>query len=83
MVQFDCMQGMIASYVASSKGQEAIRNFLSSPDGQKTIDTFLATPQGQETARLVLSRALEGMDLPADVRAQVIAAAETNMAGRS
>ena len=76
MVQLDCMQGMIAGYVASPRGQEAIRNFLSSPEGKKTINTFLSTPEGQEAARLVLSRALDGLDLPADIRAKVLSALE-------
>jgi len=76
MVQLDCMQGMIAGYVTSPRGQEAIRNFLSSPEGKKTINTFLSTPEGQEAARLVLSRALDGLDLPADVRAKVLSAVE-------
>jgi hypothetical protein len=74
MVQLDCMQGMIAGYVASPKGQEAIRNYLISPEGQKTLDTFLSTPEGQKTAQLVLSRALEGTNLSAEVRAEVLAA---------
>jgi hypothetical protein len=68
------MQGMIAGYIASPQGQEAIRNYLSSPEGQKTIDTYLSTPEGQDMARLVLSRALEGTNLSADVRGQVLAA---------
>jgi hypothetical protein len=54
----------------------AIRNYLSSPEGKKTLDTYLSTPDGQEMARLVLSRALEGTNLSADVRAKVLAAVE-------
>jgi hypothetical protein len=76
MVQLDCMQGMIAGYVASPKGQEAIRNYLSSPEGQKTIDTFFSTPEGQEMGRLVLSRVLDGLNLPEDIKGQVLAAVE-------
>jgi hypothetical protein len=76
MVQLDCMQGMIAGYVSSPKGQEAIRTYLSSPEGKKTMETYLATPEGQETARLVLSRALDGLNLPAEVRLLVLAAVE-------
>ena len=76
MVQSDCMQGIIAGYVRSPRGQEAIRNYLSSPEGKKTIEAYLATPEGQETARFVLSRALEGLDLPADVKRTVLAAVE-------
>lgn len=76
MVQLDCMQGMIAGYIASPKGQEAIRNYLSSPEGKKTLDAYLSTPDGQEMARLVLSRALEGTNLSADVKVKVLAAVE-------
>ena len=76
MVQLDCMQGMIAGYVTSPKGQETIRKYLSSPEGRKTMETYLATPEGQETARLVLSRALEGLNLPAEIKAKVLAAVE-------
>jgi hypothetical protein len=76
MVQLDSMQGMIAGYIASPKGQMAIRNYLSSPEGKKTLDTYLSTPDGQEMARLVLSRALEGTNLSADVKVKVLAAIE-------
>jgi hypothetical protein len=74
MVQLDCMQGMIAGYIASPKGQAAIRNYLSSPEGKKTLDTYLSTPEGQDMAKLIMSRALEGTNLSADVRAKVLAA---------
>jgi len=74
MVQLDCMQGMIAGYITSPRGQEAIRNYLSSPEGKQTIDTYLSTPEGRQMAQLFLSRALEGLDLPADVRTQVLTA---------
>jgi hypothetical protein len=76
MVQLDCMQGMIAGYVASPKGQETIRNYLSSPEGKITMETYLSTPEGQEMARLVLSRVLDGTDLSADIKAKVLAAVE-------
>ena len=76
MVQFNGMQGMIAGYIASPQGQEAIRNYLSSPEGKKTLDAYLATPDGQDMAKLVLTRALEGTNLSAEVRAQVLAAVE-------
>ena len=72
----DCMQGMIAGYIASPKGQEAIRNYLSSPEGKKTMDTYLSTPEGQDMAKLVLARALEGTNISADVKAQILAALE-------
>jgi hypothetical protein len=76
MVQLDCMQGMIAGYIASPKGQETIRNYLSSPEGKKTMDTYLATPDGQQMAKLILSRALEGTNLPEEVREKLFAAVE-------
>ena len=79
MVKLDCMQGMIAGYVASPKGQAAIRNYLSSPEGKKTFNSYLSTPEGQEMALLVLSRALEGTTLSAEVRAMVLAAIEEKM----
>jgi hypothetical protein len=76
MVQLDCMQGMIAGYVASPKGQETIRNYLSSPEGKITMETYLSTPEGHEMAQLVLSRVLEGLNLPLDVKGKVLAAFE-------
>lgn len=72
----DCMQGMIAGYIASPKGQEAIRNYLTSPEGKKTMDTYLSTPEGQDMAKLILSRALEGTNISAEVKAQILAALE-------
>ncbi len=74
MVGLDCMQGMIAGYVRSPRGQEAIRNYLSSPEGKRTIDAYLSTPEGRQMACLLLSRAMEGLEMPADVRTQVLAA---------
>jgi hypothetical protein len=71
MVQIDYMQGMIAGYATSPKGQETIRKFLTSPEGQKTIDRYLATPEGQEMGRLLLTRALDCLDLPAPVKEQI------------
>ena len=76
MVQLDCMQGMIAGYVASPRGQETIRNYLSSPEGKITMETYLSTPEGQAMARLVLSRVLDGTNLSADIKAKVLAAVE-------
>ncbi len=77
MVKLDYMKGMIAGYVTSPQGQQAVRTFLASPDGQKTIDAFLATPGGQQTARLILSHALNGLDLPPDIKRQIRAALDT------
>ena len=76
MVKFDCMQGMIAGYAASSKGQEAIRSFLLSPEGQKTLDCYLATTDGQQMAKMIVTRALASLDLPGDVRDQLCRALE-------
>lgn len=76
MVELDCMKGMIAGYIASPKGQEALRNYLASPEGKETLDAYLSTPGGQEMAKLVLCRALEGTNLSPDIRAQVLAAVE-------
>jgi hypothetical protein len=71
MVQLDCIQGMIAGYATSPKGQEAIQKFLTSPEGQKTIDRYLATPEGKKIGRLLLKKALDGLDLPALVKDQI------------
>ena len=71
MVQLNCMHGMIAGYVASPGGQEAMRNYLASPEGQRAIDAYLATPDGQRMACLILARALDGLDLPAEVKAEI------------
>lgn len=67
-------QGMIAGYVASPQGQEAIRKYLLSPEGKKTIDMYLSTPEGQDMARLVLTRALEGTNLSPAIKDQVLTA---------
>jgi len=79
MVQLDCMQGMITGYITSPKGQETIRNYLATPEGKKTMDAYLSTPQGQEMARIILSRALDGLNLPAEVKGQVLAAVGEKM----
>ena len=71
MATLDPMQGMIRGYLASQKGQQTVRNYLSSPEGQAAIDAYLATPGGQQMARLLLSRSLDQLDLPDDVKALV------------
>lgn len=76
MARLDGMAGLIAGYIASPKGQEAIRNYLSSPEGKKTLAAYLETPEGKETARLILTRALEGLTLPAEIKEKVLAALE-------
>jgi len=62
---------MAAEYLASPKGQEMIRSYLSSPEGKATIDAYLATPAGQEMARLLLTRALDSLDLPSELKAAI------------
>jgi hypothetical protein len=71
MVKLDCMQGMIAGYISSPKGQEAIRSYLASPEGQKTLDTYLATPEGQQMSRLVLMRAIDCLDVSSETRGEI------------
>ena len=68
MGTFDCMQGMIAGYLASPKGQLALQNYLTSPEGKATIDAYLATPDGQKMAQLLLSRAMDNLDIPAEAK---------------
>jgi hypothetical protein len=74
MAQFNGISGMVAGYFTSPAGQEMIRNYLSSPEGQTAIDAYLATPGGQQMARLLLSRALDSLNIPADVKEQIRAA---------
>jgi hypothetical protein len=76
MVQLDCMQAMIASYIASPKGQEALRNYIASDEGQKTLNSCLATTEGQQMARLLLKQTIDSLDLPEGVREQVRTALE-------
>ncbi len=71
MNAIDGIQGLVAGYLASPKGQEAIRSFLSSPDGKEVIDAYLATPQGQQMARLLLLRALDGLSIPEEVKVMI------------
>ena len=76
IVKPDYLKELVTGYIASPKGQKAIRNYLSSPEGKKTLDTYLSTPEGQEMACLVLVRAREGTNLSPDVKAKVLAAVE-------
>jgi len=76
MGTFDCMQAMIAGYLSSPKGQEAIRNYLSSPEGKATIDAYLATPAGQQMARLLLLRVMDTLEISADAKAVLRTALE-------
>jgi hypothetical protein len=71
MGALDGVQGMIAGYLASPKGQQAVRSFLSSPEGKEIIDSYLATPEGQQMARLLLLRALDGLNIPDEVKVMI------------
>ncbi len=71
MGAMDGIQGMVAGYLASPNGQEAIRKFLSSPQGKEAIDSYLSTPGGQQMARLLLLRALDGLNIPDEVKGQI------------
>ena len=62
------IQGMVAAYLASPNGQQTIRSFLSSPEGKEAIDSYLATPEGQQMARSSSSGALDGLDIPDEVK---------------
>jgi len=65
------LQGLVADYLNSPKGQETIRTFLSSPQGKEAIDSYLSTSGGQQMARLLLLRALDSLDIPNDVKDQI------------
>jgi hypothetical protein len=65
------MQAVIASYLASPKGQEALRNYINSAEGQRTLNTCLATREGQQMAGMLLLQAIDSLDLPDDVKNQV------------
>ncbi|GAB6286722.1 MAG: hypothetical protein STSR0009_29250 [Methanoregula sp.] len=71
MGTFECVQGMIAGYLASPKGQQAIQNYLASPEGKATINSYLATPDGQKMARLLLSQAMDKLDISEDAKAVI------------
>lgn len=63
--------GMAAHFLSSPQGQQMIRDYLSTPEGQQAVDAFLKTPHGQEMAILLLSRSLDGLDLPEETRESV------------
>ena len=63
--------GMAAHFLSSPQGQRMIREYLSTPEGQKAVDTFLLTPHGQQMALLLLSRALDGLDLPGETKDRI------------
>jgi hypothetical protein len=71
MAPADGMQGMVAAFITSPKGKEMIQKFLSSPEGKTAIDNYLASPDGQKMGILLLSRALDGLDLPPDLKEHI------------
>jgi hypothetical protein len=71
MSAIEGIQGLVAGYLASPKGQDAIRSFLSSPQGREAINAYLSTPEGQQMARLLLLRALDGLKIPNEVKDQI------------
>ncbi|HNX16749.1 MAG TPA: hypothetical protein PKM50_00300 [Methanoregula sp.] len=64
----DGLQGIVAAYLASPKGQQTIRSFLESPQGKEAIDSYLATPGGQQMARILLLRSLDSLNIANDVK---------------
>jgi hypothetical protein len=73
------MQGMIAGYLASPKGQQALQNYLASPEGKATIDAYLATPGGQKLAQLLLCRTLDSLDIPEEAKGVLSTALNRNV----
>jgi len=71
MSAIQSLESIAARYLASPSGQKLIREYLSSPEGQASIDAFLATPRGQQMAFLLLSRALNDLDLPPEVKSVI------------
>jgi len=65
----DWMQVMIAGYLTSPNGQQALLTYLSSPEGKAALDTFLATPAGQQMARMLLLQELDHLGISADAKA--------------
>ena len=68
----DPMSGMIASYLASPKGKEAIHTYLASPQGHKTICDYIATPQGKETVKTILPCLFDALSLSPENRAIIL-----------
>lgn len=62
------MKGVVASYLASTRGIEMIQNYISSTDGQTSIREYLATPRGKQTACDILPWVLDTVHLPGDVK---------------
>jgi len=62
------LEGMAAHFLASPQGQKMIKNYLESPEGQVAIDAFLATPHGQHMAKMLLAKALDGLDIAPETK---------------
>jgi tripartite-type tricarboxylate transporter receptor subunit TctC len=65
------MKGLVATYLASTQGQEMINRYLSSAEGQVSIRDYLATPDGKQTALMILPLVLDVVDLQEDVKNSV------------
>jgi len=74
MSAVDGIQGLVAKYLASPQGKEAIQSFLSSPKGKEVIDAYLSTSEGQQMAQMLLLRALDGLAIPDTIKDQIRAA---------
>jgi len=61
------MGGTVASYIATSGGQDAIRKFLASPEGITMLQKFIRTPEGQKTMLSILPQVPGGLNLPPGV----------------
>lgn len=68
----DPMKGMIASYLASPKGQETLNAYLSSPEGQKAICEYVATRKGSETMKKILPHLLACVLFTPDERESLV-----------
>ena len=75
--------GMAAHFLSTPQGQQMIREYLSTPEGQKAVDTFLLTPHGQQMAMLLLSRALDGLDLPPETKETIRNAIDGSKHGKN
>jgi hypothetical protein len=71
MANVDGFMGMVLSFVASRRGQEAVHQYLSSPEGQAALNSYLATAKGQQNAKLLLGRMLDNLDLSTDVKESI------------
>lgn len=69
------MNGMVAKYLTSPQGKQAIHAYLSSAEGQAAIREYLTTAKGKETAQVILPLVVEAAGLPEDVRESVRKAA--------